>query len=133
MVEFDMPTMFERMADRCAAIDKDVRQPAVPAVDVMEDDASLTVTVELPGVKKEDVDIRFESSVLSVSGERKPHESPQGARLLMHEIRPGSFKRSIVFEHMIDTDAISAEMNNGVLSITLPKSAAAKKRTIEVQ
>jgi len=84
-------------------------------------------------VNKEDVKISFEKNLLTISGERKQIEIPEKARVVLNEMRFRDFKRSIRFAQDLEQTKISAEMNNGVLNIILPKKASEKAREITVQ
>ena len=104
-----------------------------PAVSVAEYDSESVVVAELPGVRKEDVKVSVHDGILSISGERKSAEAPEKSSWVRNEIRTGQFARSIRLSHDVNTNAISAELNNGLLKITLPKSEEAKPREIPVQ
>ncbi|MEX1274818.1 MAG: Hsp20/alpha crystallin family protein [Bacteroidota bacterium] len=104
-----------------------------PAVDIAEYENETVLIAELPGVKKEDVKITFEKNVLTLSGERKAYEIPQDARVLINENRVSSFNRSVRFSHDVDANRISADLQNGMLKIVVPKAESAKPRTIEVK
>ncbi|HWP82328.1 MAG TPA: Hsp20/alpha crystallin family protein [Bacteroidota bacterium] len=104
-----------------------------PAIDVAEYENQSVVVAELPGVRKEDLKIAVENGVLTISGERKPYEIPQNARVLINEMRVMNFRRSIELPHEVEIDKISAELQNGVLRITLPKTEASRAHTIAIQ
>jgi HSP20 family protein len=104
-----------------------------PSIDISEQENETVVIAELPGVKKEDVKITFENNVLTISGERKPYEIPENARVLLNEVCVRNFNRSINIAHDVDADKISAEMNNGILRVALPKAETAKVRSIELK
>jgi HSP20 family protein len=104
-----------------------------PRVEVAEDTKETTVHVELPGIKKEDVKISFEKGELTISGERKESNLPENATWLRSEITAGSFSRVVSIGHEVKSDAISAEMNNGLLTVTLPKAEAARPREIAIR
>jgi HSP20 family protein len=104
-----------------------------PAIDVAEYENDSVVVAELPGVTKDDLKISVENGVLTISGERKPYEIPQNARVLVNEMRVMNFSRSLELPHDVQVDKISAELQNGVLRITLPKTQASRARTIAVQ
>jgi len=106
---------------------------SVPALDVIEQDNELVVYAELPGVKKEDVKITFEKNVLTISTEPKPVEESEKAKYLLNEIRTSGFNRSIKFGVEVDSEKISAEMNNGILAITLPKTEDVKPKEISIK
>jgi HSP20 family protein len=103
-----------------------------PALDVAEDDNGLVVVAELPGVQKEDLKITVENNILTISGVRRPYEIPQDARIILNEMRVQEFSRSIELPHEVLMDKVSAELENGVLRITLPKTEAARVRTIPI-
>jgi len=90
------------------------------------------VNVELPGIKKEDVKITFEKNVLTISGERKAVELPEKSKVLLQETRPREFSRSLKFTLDVDAEKISAVMNNGVLTVSLPKTEAVKSKEIVI-
>jgi HSP20 family protein len=104
-----------------------------PAVDVIEQDKAYLLRAELPGVAPNEVDIQVENDVLTLRGERK-HESEEerdGYRRV--ERSYGSFSRSFVLPKGTNTEAIEARADNGVLTITIPKVAAATARKVEVK
>jgi HSP20 family protein len=104
-----------------------------PRVEVAEDAKETTVHVELPGVKKEEVKISFEKGELTISGERKESSLPEDASWLRSEISSGSFSRVIPIEHEVRTDAIAAEMHDGLLTVSLPKAEAARAREVSIR
>lgn len=106
---------------------------ATPAVDVAEYDDRTEVIFELPGVSKEDIRLLFEENVLSVTGERKPSAIPEDAKILVHEQHVRQFKRSVRVSHQVESGAIEATLENGVLTVVLPKVVAAKPRAIVVK
>ena len=104
-----------------------------PAVDVAEYDNHYELVVELPGVKKEDLKISLENGVLTLSGERKHYNFPEGTKVLHHETHTHPFSRSFELPTEVDEAGISAEMKDGVLKIGLPKSEKARAREVQVQ
>jgi HSP20 family protein len=103
-----------------------------PALDVCEYDNETVVVAELPGVRKEEIKISIENGWLTISGERRPYEIPQDAKILLNEMRVRNFSRSIQFPHDVDVNNISAELTNGVLRIVLPKTEQARVRTVNI-
>jgi HSP20 family protein len=132
-VRFDYPKNIDNLINNFLDTDTVVSRNVFPAVDVIEQEGQTTVIAELPGVKKEDVKIEFKNTVLTISGERKPYEVPENARVVLNELNVRNFNRSIEFEHDVDADKISADLKNGILKIVLPKSETAKAHTIEVK
>ncbi len=105
-----------------------------PAVDVRESDNDFIVTAELPGLAKDTVDITIENGVLSLSGEKKEEREEGVADSGRHvlERRYGRFQRSFSLPRGVDADNVSAEFSDGILKVTLPKSATAKPRQIKI-
>ena len=104
-----------------------------PAMDIAEYENELVAVAELPGVKKDEVKVTFEKGVLTVDGQRKPYEIPQDAKVLLNEMRVRNFHRSVEIHIDIDANNISAELENGILRITLPKAPESRPRTISVK
>ncbi|HEX6534912.1 MAG TPA: Hsp20/alpha crystallin family protein [Gemmatimonadaceae bacterium] len=104
-----------------------------PAVDVREDDQSIDLEFELPGMKPEDVTINVENGILSVSGEkRSERKEGEEGRYHMVERTYGSFFRSFQLPQGVDENQIHAEFDNGVLSVRIPKAALPQPRRIEI-
>jgi HSP20 family protein len=104
-----------------------------PAVDIYEDDESVTLRFELAGVEPKDVDIRFENGVLTLRGERKLEKEEKRENYHRVERSYGTFTRSFTLPGTVDAEKIRAESKNGVLSVALPKKAEAKPRSIQVK
>ncbi len=105
-----------------------------PAVDVRESDNDFIVTAELPGLAKDTVDITIENGVLSLSGEKKEEreEGVADSGRYVLERRYGRFQRSFSLPRGVDADNVSAKFSDGILTVTLPKSATAKPRQIKI-
>jgi HSP20 family protein len=104
-----------------------------PALDVYDDKDSYQVSVELPGMKKEDIDISMQDGVLTVSGERKHERENKEGQTFRSERYFGKFQRSITLPSGVDTTKVTATYKEGVLLIHLPKAEEAKPRQIEVK
>lgn len=102
-----------------------------PAVDVYEDKDQFTVVAEVPGMKKEDLNITLQNGVLTISGERKREEKKpdHGFR---SERFVGRFQRSITLPASVDPSGVKATYQDGLLKVMLPKSEEAKPKQIEV-
>ncbi len=133
LVRFDVPRTLDTLFEDFAVSEFAPSTRSFPALDIAEYENETVIVAELPGVKKEDVKITFEEDVLTLSGERKPYEIPQDARVLINENRVRTFNRSIRFGHDVDASRISADLQNGMLKIVVPKAESAKPRTIEVK
>jgi HSP20 family protein len=104
----------------------------VPVADIYEASDALTVILEMPGVQKTDVAVNVENGVLSVEG-RIDLSKYQGLQPLYTEYNIGHYARTFRLSSKIDQNKIAAEMENGVLSLKLPKIAEAKARTVKIQ
>lgn len=106
----------------------------MPAVDVKESQEALMFAFELPGLKKEDVEITVENNVLTVHGERKfEKETKKGEEYHRLERAYGAFSRSFTLPTGVQTDRVEANFADGILSITLPKQENARPRKIEIR
>lgn len=133
LLRFDFPKTFNDLLEETIPANYMSSGTSVPAMDITEYENEYVANVELPGVKKEDVKITFEKDVLTVEGVRKPYEIPQDARVLLNEVRVRDFSRSIRVPVEIDATNISAELENGILKVVLPKSQEARVRTIAIK
>lgn len=104
-----------------------------PAMDVVENDRSLTVRVDLPGLNPDDVRVEVENDVLTISGEMGDTIEKEGDRYHYRERRMGRFQRSLRLPGGLDADKIDATFTNGVLSIELPKPPEAQRKQIAVK
>ena len=103
-----------------------------PAVDLYEDRDSLVVKAELPGMKKEEINLSFQDGVLTVSGERKHEREGQEGETFRSERYFGKFQRSVSLPASVDASKIGATYKDGVLMIELPKAEEAKPKQIQV-
>jgi HSP20 family molecular chaperone IbpA len=100
--------------------------------DIHDTGKAVVLTLEMPGVGRDDVDIDLERRVLSIRG-RGRVTSPEGYRLVHAEYGEGDYERVFTLSEEIDEAAIQAEVENGVLTLTLPRAEATKPRRIEVK
>jgi HSP20 family protein len=100
-------------------------------VDIYESDKELTLYAELPGVRPEDVELRYEKGELALHGRVKPR--PLGRNRLMQEYEVGDFYRAFNISESIDASRIEAECKNGLLTVHLPKVEAVRPRQISVK
>jgi HSP20 family protein len=108
------------------------RQRWVPAMDLVEEDDSLVLRADLPGMSEDDVDIEVKDGVLTVSGERKAEEKKQGEGYYRVERAFGSFSRSLSIPEGIDPEQVSARFDNGVLEVRIPKPAERKPHRVQI-
>lgn len=104
----------------------------LPNADIYETQETLTVILEMPGVEKNNVNVRIEDGVLNVEG-RLDLSKYQGLQPLYTEYNIGHYSRSFRLSSKIDQNKIGAALKDGVLSLTLPKAEEAKPRTINVK
>lgn len=108
-------------------------RPWSPAVDIYETENELVLQADLPDISLKDIDVRVENQTLTIAGERKFEKEDSKKGFHRIERAYGSFVRSFAVPHSFDTDHISAEYHNGVLSVTLPKKEAAKPRQVKIE
>jgi HSP20 family protein len=102
-------------------------------IDVKQDDNAYSVTAEIPGARKEDIQVDVDGNLVSISAEvRKEMEDKEGERTLRSERYYGKLARTFTLEHEIDEAAVDAKYENGVLKLTLPKKAKSSVKTIPV-
>lgn len=104
-----------------------------PAVDIVEKDNAYLVRAEVPGLAPENIDVQVENDVLTLRGERKYENEQETAGYRRVERSYGSFVRSFVLPKGTRLDAIDAEVENGVLTVTIPKAAAVTPHKVEVK
>lgn len=103
-----------------------------PAVDIYETEHELVVKADLPDVDPKDLDIRVENNVLTIRGERKFEKKVNEDNYLRVERSYGSFSRSFSLSNTVNSEAIKADYQNGVLSLSIPKREEAKPKQIKV-
>jgi len=104
----------------------------VPAVDIVESELNITIKAELPGVEPENVSIFLENNVLTLKGHRESEKEVRKENYYRMERATGSFARSFTIPVSIDSDKVTADFKNGLLTITLAKRESASSRTIQV-
>ncbi len=104
-----------------------------PAIDVRENERSLVVTAELPGMEKKDIEVQVKDGVLVLRGEKKFEEERQDGKFHRIERRYGSFYRALALPDTVDADRIDATLKNGVLTVALTKHEARQPRTISIK
>jgi HSP20 family protein len=103
-----------------------------PALDVFDDKDSFVVKVELPGMKKEDINLSLHDGVLTISGERKVERENKEGETFRSERYFGKFQRSVTLPAAVDANKVTASYKDGVLSIDLGKAEEAKPKQIAV-
>lgn len=104
-----------------------------PSVDLSETDDALQLRMDVPGMKSEEINIELAGNTIRISGEHKEEKEEKGKTFHRLERRSGSFARALALPAAVKEDKITAECNDGVLTITLPKTETAKTRKIPVK
>jgi HSP20 family protein len=106
-----------------------------PEADVVETQNEIRVTVEMPGMRSDAIEIGLENNVLTIGGEKQEErtEGEEGSTWHLSERRYGKFARSFLLPRDVEHDRIEAGFENGVLTVTIPKSERARRRRIEVR
>jgi len=106
----------------------------IPGLDVSETDDQFLVNVELPGMKKEDIDVSLEDNRLTVSGERSfEKEHDNGTKYHRVESRYGTFERTVQLPDNVDSESVSATYQDGILNISINKSENKVRKQIEIK
>ena len=103
-----------------------------PPVDIYEDEHTIAVKMEVPGINEKDIDVRIENNTLTVHGERKIEKEEKEENFRRVERQYGSFTRSFTLPSSVDTGQVSAHYDKGILKISLAKKAEAKPKQIKV-
>lgn len=108
------------------------RDSFVPGIDISETEKQFLITAELPGMKKEDIDISLDNGRLSISGERKFENEEEGKTFHRVETKYGSFNRSFQLPDNFDEESIKATYESGLLNISINKSEDKVKKQIKI-
>jgi len=133
-----MDDMFEHLwrtawGNTPARYNSDTAQPVIrPAMDVIENEHSVVVRMDLPGLAAEDVHVEVDGDILTISGAFDKAQEQDGERYHVRERANGAFKRSLRLANTVDAAHIEAAFASGVLTLTLPKRPEAQPRRIEV-
>jgi HSP20 family protein len=106
-----------------------------PAIDVVENKDNFEVVCDLPGVRRDELDISVTQDVLTIKGEKKDKATEEGKekKTFKKEIWEGNFQRTLSLPTTVDTSKVEAELKNGVLTISLPKKEEEKPKQISVK
>jgi HSP20 family protein len=104
----------------------------VPPVDVSVSDSDVVLTMDVPGLTSEDISLEVMDDTITVRGERRRGQSPEGTTFAHVERGVGRFERSIRLPEGVDPDAITASLQHGVLSLIVPKPDHKRPRTVEI-
>jgi HSP20 family protein len=104
----------------------------LPAIDLVETDEHFVLKADLPGIPESDVNIEVEGNVLTISGERKTEHEDKHEGYYRIERATGAFRRMLTLPEGVDADAVTANFDNGVLEVRIPKPAEAKPRRVQI-
>jgi len=104
----------------------------LPTVDVEEDEKSIHVRAEIPGIDEKDLNVTLEDNVLTISGKKKEERKEENKRYVLAERRFGSFKRSIALPAEVKSDSVKASFINGVLTIDFEKKEVSQPKRITI-
>lgn len=108
------------------------RDKFMPSIDISETETKFHISVELPGMKKDDININLENSRLTISGERRFQDKEDGKTYHRVETRYGSFNRSFQLPDNVDEESIEASYEDGLLNISIDKSEDKVKKQIKI-
>lgn len=109
------------------------QEDLIPSVDIFEDGSDVVVKAELPGIKKEDIDITLTDNTIMIAGEKKREEEIKKKNYYRWESSYGSFNRTFSLPAEVKLDKVKSTFKDGVLEIKLPKTEEAKKKEIKVK
>lgn len=112
---------------------ENARTSFTPAVDIVEEENAIVLHAEVPGMKPEEIDVSVENNVLTLSGERTISNEETNDKYHRVERRYGSFSRAFVLPKHVDGEAIEAALDQGVLTLRLPKRPQPEKRRIDIK
>ena len=114
-----------------AAADDAAERAIAPAVDVLEDETGITLLADMPGVPREQLELRVEGDALHIEGRVQP-QTPTGLEAIYAELRVPRYRRSFTLSRELDTARIDANLKDGVLTLRIPKQVHAQPRRIAV-
>jgi HSP20 family molecular chaperone IbpA len=107
------------------------QRAVLPAVDVFEDAGGITLLADMPGVKRDGLELKLEGDALLIEGDVQP-STPEGLEAVYAEVRVPRYRRSFTLSRELDTARIEANLKDGVLTLRIPKLAHAQPRRIAV-
>ncbi|RXH23999.1 molecular chaperone Hsp20 [Bradyrhizobium nanningense] len=125
--DFGTEDFWRRPFRSLAAFEKAQKLVARPAVDVTESDKAFEITAELPGLDEKNIEVNVANGGLTIKGEKKEEKEEKQKGYYVSERSYGSFERYFSLPDGVDADKIEASFKNGVLKVTLPKTAEAQK------
>jgi HSP20 family protein len=111
----------------------DITWAKIPAVDIADTDKGYEITAELPGMDEKNVEVKYADGTLAIKGEKKDEKEEKKKDYYRSERHYGSFQRSFSVPDRVDAEKIEATFKNGVLTVTLPKTAEAQKKEKQIE
>ena len=118
---------------RRSGMSSPAEQALLPPVDIIENEAGVTIYADMPGVSKDRLGVRVEGDSLTIEGSTALPDTSADMELIYGEVLSPSYRRSFTLSRDLDPSKIQASLSNGVLCLTIPKAEEAKPRRIEVQ
>jgi HSP20 family protein len=129
----DINSLFENFLQPMRWAEEEASQGLVPRLDVVERDNEFVVKAEMPGMKKDDIEVSLENGVLTITAETKSEtEEKEGDRVIRQERRYGKYLRSLRLGKEIDEKKVKASYKDGILELVLPKAEEVKPKKIAV-
>lgn len=129
----DIDRLFQGFMSPMRWVEEARGEDMFPAMDVKERDGEYVVVADIPGAKKEDIDVTLENGILTISAETKSEtEEKEGERVLRRERRYGKYVRSLRLGTQVDEKNVKANYKDGVLELILPKAEEVKPKKIAV-
>ena len=139
LMQYQRPSVawptFGRLANLQDELDRLFESPLTgwaPALDVHEDKDSFSIRVELPGMRREDIEVSLQDGALVISGERKEEKVTEGTEVHRQERFYGRFSRALTLPSAVAGDTVKAQYKDGILTVTLPKAEEAKPKAITI-
>lgn len=130
----DVRDDFDRIVDRIFRPELDLwaGQTKAPLVDIYEENDAIVVKAEIPGLKKEEIDISISDDAITLSGKKKDVKEVKKENFYQKEIREGSFLRTLSLPCRVDREKVKASYKDGMLEVILPKAPEEKKKELKV-
>jgi len=139
LMQYQRPSLawptFGRLTSLQEELDRLFESPMTgwaPALDVQEDKESFSIRVELPGMKREDIEVTLQDGALVITGERKEEKVSEETTVHRQERYYGKFTRALTLPAAVAGDKVKAQYKDGILTVTLPKAEEAKPKAITV-
>jgi len=132
MLRNEIDRLFDSPLDALTSSSQQFLNGWLPTMDLYEDRDHLVLKAELPGMRKEDIDISLHGDVLTISGERKEEETLDKAETYRAERFLGRFQRTLTLPVAVNASQVQASYKDGILTVTLPKAEEAKPKQIQV-